>query len=55
MTGIFILTMAIMYGNSATTFTQEYGSQAACNNAAAENREKLSHGIIILLTCTKKS
>jgi hypothetical protein len=52
----FILTVVIFIGSYAiTSFTVEYDTQKACENAKQITREGLREGKITLLTCTPKS
>lgn len=51
---VFILTLVVAASTGVASVSQEYGSQAACENARAVLRERLSAGRVILLTCTPK-
>lgn len=57
---MFILTLVLFIsdtrGVAFTSVTQEYGSQAACENAKKELRNNLrGPASVVLLTCTSKS
>jgi hypothetical protein len=52
---VWVLFAVIVYpSNTATSFTYEFTSRAACETAKESVRQKLSGGKFILLTCEKK-
>lgn len=52
----YILAFVILSANglSINSFTAEYNSKQACEEAKELNRQQLSRGSVILATCTAK-
>lgn len=51
---VFILTLVVAASTGVASVSQEYVTQAACENARTILRERLSAGRVILLACTRK-